>query len=78
MVFIVLGFCSANKGYYLDAITNALDVERSLFSIGDSIRFITTAVVSMFFGILVNKFGTKKLILAGFVCLISCMTLFSL
>lgn len=77
MVFITLGFCSSNKGFYLDAITNALGVERSLFSIGDSIRFITTAVVSMFFGTMVNKFGTKKLILAGFVCLILCMTIYS-
>lgn len=78
MVFVTLGFCSSNKGFYLDAITEALGVERSLFSINDSIRFITTAVVSMFFGILVNKFGTKKLILAGFACLISCVTIYSL
>lgn len=77
MVFVTLGFCSSNKGFYLDAITNALGVERGLFSIGDSIRFITTAVVSMFFGTLVNKFGTKKLILAGFSCLIICMLLYS-
>ena len=77
MVFVTLGFCSSNKGFYLDAITKALDVERGLFSIGDSIRFITTAVVSMFFGTLVNKYGIKKLILAGFICLISCMLLYS-
>ena len=78
MVFITLGFCSSNKGFYLDAITKALSVDRSLFSIGDSIRFITTAVVSLFFGTLVNKFGTKKLIIAGFICLISSMTMYSL
>ncbi len=77
MVFVTLGFCSSNKGFYLDAITRALEVERGLFSIGDSIRFIANAIVSMFFGTLVNKFGTKKLILAGFTCLISCMLLFS-
>lgn len=77
MVFVTLGFCSSNKGFYLDAVTKALNVERGLFSIGDSIRFITTAVVSMFFGTLVNKFGIKKLILAGFFCLILCMLLYS-
>ena len=75
--FTTLGFCSSNKGFYLDAITNALQVERSLFSIGDSIRFITTAIVSVFFGTLVNKFGIKKLIIAGFVCLIACMVIYS-
>ncbi len=77
MVFVTLGFCSSNKGFYLDAVTKALNVERGLFSIGDSIRFIVTAVISMFFGTLVNKFGTKKLILAGFSCLIICMLLYS-
>ncbi len=77
MVFVTLGFCSSNKGFYLDAITKALDVERGLFSIGDSIRFITTAIVSMFFGTLVNKFGVKKLILAGFSSQILCMLLYS-
>ncbi len=77
MVFVTLGFCSSNKGFYLDAVTNALNVERGLFSIGDSIRFVTNAVISMFFGVLVNKFGTKKLILSGFFCLIVCMLLYS-
>lgn len=77
MVFVTLGFCSSNKGFYLDAITKALEVERGLFSIGDSIRFITTAVVSMFFGTLVNKFGLKKLILTGFCCLMLSMLLYS-
>ena len=73
MVFITLGFCSSNKGLYLDKITEALKVERSLFSISDSIRFITTAVVSLFFGSMINKFGIKKMIVAGFITLIASM-----
>ena len=36
MVFICLGFCSSNKGLYLSAITEALDIKRSLFSVNDS------------------------------------------
>jgi MFS family permease len=40
-------------------------VPESLYSIGKSIRFATTAVVNLFFGFLVAKLGTKKLILAG-------------
>ena len=32
-------------------------------------RYISTAVVNVFFGVLVNKFGSKKLICAGFVAL---------
>ncbi len=75
MVFVCLGFCSANKGLYLSAITEALDIKRSVYSIGDSVRFVTTAVVNLFFGRLVGKYGTKKLVMVGYLFLIgSCMT----
>lgn len=70
MVFICIGFCSTNKGLYLSAITSALDIRRSIFSVSDSIRYIATAIVNLFFGTLVAKHGEKKLILAGIACLI--------
>lgn len=70
MVFVCLGFCSSNKGVYLSAITKALDIKRSLFSVNDSCRYITTAVVNLFFGALIAKFGARKLIVAGFASLI--------
>ena len=40
--FVCLGFCSSNKSLYLSAITEALHVPRSLFSLNDTIRYITT------------------------------------
>lgn len=70
MVFICLGFCSSNKSLYLSAITDALELKRSAFSVSDSLRFVATAIVNLFFGTLVSKFGEKKLIGAGFLCLI--------
>ena len=70
MIFVCLGFCSSNKSLYLSAITEALDIKRSLFSINDSCRYIATAVVNLFFGTLIAKFGAKKLVAAGFVSLI--------
>lgn len=77
MVLTALGFCSSNKALYLSAITEALNIPRSAFAFGDSIRFIATAVVNMFFGTLVRKFGTKKLICAGFLCLIGFAVLYA-
>lgn len=77
MVMTCLGFCSSNKSIYLNAITGALGISRGAFSINDSCRFITTAVVNMFFGTLVYRFGTKKLIAAGFLCLICSMLIYS-
>ena len=71
MGFVCLGFCSSNKSLYLGAITEALDIKRSLFSINDSFRYVSTAVVNLFFGTLIAKFGPRKLVGAGFLCLIA-------
>lgn len=70
MIMICLGFCSSSKGLYLSPITEALGIKRSAFSIGDSIRYISSAVINIFFGVLVSKYGTKKLICAGIGALI--------
>ena len=77
MVLITLGFCSSNKGLYLSAITQALGLKRSLFSVNDSIRFITSAAVSLFFGTMIRQYGPRKLIAAGFVSLICSVLLYS-
>lgn len=71
MSFVCLGFCSSNKSLYLGAITEALGIKRSLFSINDSCRYVSTAVVNLFFGTLIVKVGVRKLVAAGFLCLIT-------
>ncbi|MBO5744044.1 MAG: MFS transporter [Clostridia bacterium] len=77
MVMICLGFCSSPKSLYIAPVTKALGIDRGLFSINDSMRFITTAVINIFFGALIGKFGPKKLIFAGFFCLISSQLIYS-
>ena len=69
MIFVSLGFCSSPKGLFISAITEALGIKRSLFSINDSCRYVVTAIVNVFFGSLLLKFGIKKLIGTGFVLL---------
>lgn len=71
MEFVALGFCSSNKSLYLGAITEALSIPRSLFSINDSVRFLTTAVVNLFFGTLIKKLGARKMVAIGFASLIA-------
>ena len=70
-VCISLGFCSSGRTMYLKAICEALSIDKGLFSLNDTFRFITTTVLNIFFGTLVNKFGTKKLMCAGFISLIA-------
>ena len=60
MMFTSLGFCSSNKSLYTFAITEALGIPRSVFSINDSFRFITTSIVNIFFG--ETKISTKALV----------------
>ena len=69
IIFTALGFCSSTKALFLKPVTDTLGISRSLFSITDSIRHVTNAVLSLFFGNLVMKFGTKKLACAGLLCL---------
>lgn len=77
MVFVTLGFCSSAKSIFLKRITEALAVKRSVFSISDSCRYVTTAIVNLFFGTLIAKFGARKLIAAGFLSLIISTVLYA-
>ena len=77
MVMISLGFTSSTKSLFPDEIAKDLGVARSLVAIGESCRYITTAVVTIFFGPLIAKFGPKKLICFGYVFLILSMLLYS-
>ncbi len=70
MVAVSLGFCSSGRTYYLTAITDALKIPRGAFSLNDTFRFVTTTIVNLYFGKLVSRHGIKKLIIAGFLCLI--------
>lgn len=78
MVFAALGLCSSNKSLYLGAITEALGVPRSAFSFNDTCRYVTQVVINMFFGVLVNKLGTKKLMCGGFLCLLASCLIYAL
>ncbi len=77
MVMICLGFCSSPKSLFIAPVTQALEIDRGLFSINDSLRFIATAVINVFFGTLISRFGAKKLIGAGFICLILSQLIYS-
>lgn len=77
MIFVCLGFCSSSKSVYLSAITEALGIKRSLFSINDSCRFVSTAIINLFFGTLISRFGTRKMIAGGFVSLIISMLIYA-
>ena len=77
MILVCLGFCSSTKGLYLSAVTEALKLDRSLYSINDTLRYVANAVVNLFFGWLVLHFGPRKLIAGGFLTLAASMAVYA-
>ena len=70
-----LGLCSGNAGLFTKATVEALGTTYSAYAVNGSLRYIATAVMNMFFGILVMKFGPRKLIGAGMLILtLSCVS----
>ena len=70
MEFLCLGFCSSNPGLYTKAVTDALQIKRSLYSLSSSIRYVVQVFTALTFGTMIGKFGVKKMSLAGFVGLV--------
>ena len=65
MEFLCLGFCSSNVGLYTKAVTEALDIKRSVYSLSTSIRYAAQVITALYFGTLLNKFGIKKMVFFG-------------
>ena len=65
MLFFCAGFCCGNKGLYLAAITDALDIKRGVYTLTETFSQIASAVTSLFFGILIYRFGAKALVGVG-------------
>ena len=78
MVMTVLGFCSSAGSIYIKPITEALNISRASYSITKSVRYITTAIVNLFFGFLIYRLGAKLMIMLGFSSLILSTFIYSI
>lgn len=77
MLFVGLGFCSSSKGIFLNPILHNTGLDRGPYAFSDSFRYITTAVVNIFFGVLIVKLGVKMLVGLGFLALSGSMVLYA-
>jgi MFS family permease len=78
MIFVTLGFCSSPQSLYLDVVAGHMGVDRSLFSLNSTFRYIATAIANIFFGVLIKKLGVRKLIILGFLFLSFSMITYAL
>ena len=65
MELLCLGFCSSNVGLYTKAVTEALHIKRSLYSLTSSIRYVVQVFTALYFGTFVKRFGVKKMACVG-------------
>jgi len=83
MVAVTLGFASSTKSLFPSKIADSLsaihgvEIGRSLVTITESVRYVTTAIINLFFGKLVKKMGPKLMVLLGFVSLTLSMLTYS-
>lgn len=76
-IMIALGFCSSSKGLFLTPVTDELGIGRGPYSVTDTIRFATTALVNLVFAALVVKLGAKRMMIFGIIALVCSMLLYS-
>ncbi|MBE6591219.1 MAG: MFS transporter [Ruminococcaceae bacterium] len=65
MTFTCLGFCSSSKSIFILPVCEGLDISRTEFSVSDSFRYVSTAIINVFFSVLIRRLGAKLLILLG-------------
>ena len=66
IIFAGLGVGAGNKALYLSAVTEALNIKRSIYSLSDSCRYVATAIANMFFGVMIYRYGVRKMTAFGF------------
>lgn len=69
MIFLALGFMSVPRSLFIVPITEALGISRTAYSLNDTARYVSGAITNLFFGVLVARFGAKKLAITGFLTL---------
>ena len=78
MVCACLGFCNSAKSLYVGPVSEALNIKRSVFSLNDTIRYLSTALANLFFGKLIARFKAKALIMFGFICVAGASVIFAI
>jgi MFS family permease len=68
----------STTGLFMEPVTRELGWSRTLYSSGVSIATITTAVLSPFFGILIDRLGSRRLALPGVLVTMAAMAAFGL
>ena len=76
--FSFFSFMSASIGVFMVPLGREFGWSRTLLSAGITIASVTTAVLSPFFGILIDRYGARRVALPGIVATTIAVSAFSL
>lgn len=65
-----MGFCSSPKQLFVEAVTEVLDIPRSVYALNTTFRYAAVAAINLFFGSILMKLGVRKMIALGFASLV--------
>jgi len=68
----------SSTGLFMEPLTKAFGWSRSVLSAGVSVATITTAVLSPFVGVLIDRYGSRRLVLPGTILTIAAISAFAL
>ncbi len=77
LLMFLSGFVGGYQGQWLSAVTEGLNLSRTAFSLSNTCRFATSAIMNMVFLFVFHRLGVKKTLTLGFVFSIAAFVLYS-
>lgn len=78
ITFLTMGFITNTRGLYLKVVTDELSISRSLYSVNDILRYVSSAVLSVLFGTLIAWLRPRRMIVVSVVVLAVSQVLYAL
>ena len=77
LLMFISGFVGGYQGQWLSAVTEGMGFSRTAFSLNNSFRFITSAIMSLLFVPILRRLGIRKTFVCGFIFMILAMFIYS-
>ena len=73
LVVFLSGFAGGYQGQWLSAVTEGMGFSRTAFSLSNSFRYVTSAILNMVFASLLHRWGMRKTFAFGFIFMFAAM-----
>ena len=77
LIMFLSGFVGGYQGQWLSAVTEGMGFSRTAFSLSNSFRFSTSAIMNLLFVMVLRRLGIRKTFVVGFVFMILAMLTYS-